>query len=143
LNALDVLLEREVKSLYVFNVYIVVLVLPSAVTKDFVQYYNNVVLSLTVCGQILEFSNALGMLIEGFVHFEGTREQPITLCLRNESTWINNTRVRLVDGPSLLEGRLEVRPTEDDDWGTVCRNVSRFLNVFFQSQCVFRIFGPP
>jgi len=74
--------------------------------------------------QVLEFSNALGMLIEGFVHFEGTRDQPITLRLRNESTWINNTRVRLVDGPSLLEGRLEVRPTEDDEWGTVCRDVS-------------------
>jgi len=79
-------------------------------------------------GTVLEFSNALGMLVEGFVHFEGTKENPITLRLRNESTWINSTRVRLVDGPSLLEGRLEVRPTEDDEWGTVCRDVSS-LNV--------------
>lgn len=75
-------------------------------------------------GTVLEFGNALGMLIEGYVHFRGTEQDPITLRLRNESTWINNTRVRLVDGPSILEGRLEVRPTEDDDWGTICRDVS-------------------
>jgi len=75
-------------------------------------------------GTVLEFSNALGMLVEGYVHFMGTEQNPIVLQLRNESTWVNNTRVRLVDGPSLLEGRLEVRPTEDDEWGTICRNVS-------------------
>jgi len=75
-------------------------------------------------GTVLEFSNALGMLIEGFVHFEGTRDNPITLRLLNESTWTNHSRVRLIDGPSLLEGRLEVRPTDSDEWGTVCRNVS-------------------
>jgi len=85
-------------------------------------------------GTVLEFSNALGMLVEGYVHFEGTEQNPITLLLRNESTWVNNTRVRLVDGPSLLEGRLEVRPTEEDEWGTVCRDVSclNWFHVIFR-----------
>jgi len=79
-------------------------------------------------GTTLEFSNALGMLVEGYVHFMGTADHPVTLRLQNESTWVNNTRVRLVDGPSLLEGRLEVRPTDDsDDWGTICRDVSPFV----------------
>jgi len=85
-------------------------------------------------GTILEFSNALGMLVEGYVHFMGTEENPVTLRLQNESTWINSTRVRLVDGPSLLEGRLEVRPTEDDEWGTICRDVS-CLSSFSSCLC--------
>jgi len=75
-------------------------------------------------GTTLEFSNALGMLIQGYVHFKGTQQNPVILRLQNETTWINNTRVRLVGGPSLLEGRLEVRPTENDEWGTICRDVS-------------------
>jgi len=79
-------------------------------------------------GTVLEFSNALGMLVEGYVHFRGTEQNPVVLRLRNETTWMNNTRVRLVDGPSLLEGRLEVRPTEEDEWGTICQDVS-CLNV--------------
>ena len=74
-------------------------------------------------GTTLEFSNALGVLVEGFVEMEGTAERPVTLRLLNESTWINHTNVRLVDGPSVLEGRLEVRPTENDTWGTVCNKV--------------------
>ena len=54
---------------------------------------------------------------------EGTVEQPVTLRLMNESTWINSSTVRLVDGETVLEGRLEVRPTENDTWGTVCNKV--------------------
>jgi hypothetical protein len=75
-------------------------------------------------GTILEFSNALGMLVEGYVNFNGQADQPVVLRLANESTWINHTYVRLADGPSLLEGRLEVRPSEQDEWGTVCNDVS-------------------
>jgi len=74
-------------------------------------------------GTTLEFSNALGLLVEGYVKMEGTADHPVTLRLLNESTWINSTTIRLVDGPSVLEGRLEVRPTENDEWGTVCNNV--------------------
>jgi len=82
-------------------------------------------------GTVLEFSNALGMLVEGYVHFMGTELNPVVLQLQNESTWVNNTRVRLVGGASLLEGRLEVRPTDMDDWGTVCRDVSTVLFLVF------------
>ena len=74
-------------------------------------------------GTTLEFSNALGLLVEGYVKMEGTADRPVTLRLLNESTWINSTTIRLVDGPSVLEGRLEVRPTDDDEWGTVCNQV--------------------
>jgi len=74
-------------------------------------------------GTTLEFSNALGLLIEGFVEMQGTSDRPVTLRLLNETTWVNSTTIRLVDGPSVLEGRLEVRPTENDTWGTVCNRV--------------------
>lgn len=75
-------------------------------------------------GTTLEFSNALGFLVEGFVEMQGTAEHPVVLRLLNESTWINRTTIRLVGGPSVLEGRLEVRPSENDTWGTVCNSVS-------------------
>ena len=76
-------------------------------------------------GTILEFENALGMLVNGYVSFQGSVDRPIVLRLKNETTWVNNSLVRLVDGPNLMEGRLEVRPTELDDWGTICNIVSR------------------
>ena len=44
--------------------------------------------------------------------------------LKNESTYQNSSTVRLVDGPSEWEGRLEVRPTVNDSWGTICNQVS-------------------
>jgi len=78
-------------------------------------------------GTTLEFSNALGLLVEGFVEMQGTADRPVVLKLMNESTWINRTTIRLVDGPSVLEGRLEVRPTENDTWGTICSKVSIHL----------------
>jgi len=74
-------------------------------------------------GTTLEFSNALGLLVEGYVKMEGTSDNPVTLRLMNESTWINSSTIRLVEGPSVLEGRLEVRPTEHEEWGTVCNHV--------------------
>ena len=40
--------------------------------------------------------------------------------IKNESTYQNSSTVRLVDGPHEWEGRVEVRPSEDDEWGTVC-----------------------
>lgn len=80
-------------------------------------------------GTTLEFANGLGMLVEGYLSLQGSPGNPVILQLKNESTWMNNTRARLVDGPSLLEGRLEVRPTEDDDWGTICNNVR--VHCFF------------
>lgn len=72
----------------------------------------------------IEFANSLGMLVENYVNFVGSENNPIVLTLYNESTWINSSVIRLVDGPSVLEGRLEVRPTEDDEWGTICVDVS-------------------
>lgn len=86
---------------------------------------------LTVtAGTTLEFQNALGMLVEGYVDFQGSQQQPIILKLKNESTWVNSSRIQLVAGPDLHEGRLEVRPTEYDEWGTICNVVSysRLLN---------------
>lgn len=81
-------------------------------------------------GTTFEFQNALGLLIQGYVNFEGTADQPIIMSLLNESTWVNSSVIRLVDGPSLLEGRLEVRPTENDEWGTVCNEVNFGILLF-------------
>lgn len=94
-------------------------------------YYVDRDMSIAGLGQLFvtgdthfEFANALGMLVAGYVNFVGTDSSLITMKLYNESTWTNSTTVRLVDGPSILEGRLEARPTENDEWGTICVDVS-------------------
>jgi hypothetical protein len=83
-------------------------------------------------GTVLEFGNCLGALVEGYVEIAGNPDSYVTLRLRNESTWFNNSLVRLsgqamagraIDEWEVLEGRLEVRPSQDDEWGTVCREV--------------------
>ena len=74
-------------------------------------------------GTTLEFENGLGVLIHGEMKVLGEENQPIKFTLKNESTLTNHSFVRLVDGPNEYEGRLEVRPSEDDEWGTVCNLV--------------------
>ena len=74
-------------------------------------------------GTTLEFPNGIGMLVHGKLDADGNEREHIHFKLMNESTWTNHSRVRLVDGASEMEGRLEVRPTEDDEWGTVCNQV--------------------
>ena len=80
-------------------------------------------------GTTLEFENSLGMLISGEVKAEGTEDDPIIFKLANVSRLINNSRVRLVDGPDLFSGRLEIRPSENDTWGTVCSEVRATFSV--------------
>ena len=77
-------------------------------------------------GTTLEFGNALGMLVHGELKMEGNEQKPITLVLKNVTTFNNQTRVRLVGGANEMEGLLEIRPTEEDAWGTVCSLVSGF-----------------
>lgn len=50
-------------------------------------------------------------------------EHEAQFVLRNESTYGNRSTVRLVDGPSEWEGRVEIRPTVNDTWGTICNQV--------------------
>ena len=80
-------------------------------------------------GTTLNFANALGMLVQDRLEADGTEAEPITMKLLNETTILNSTYVRLVDGATEMEGRVEVRPSADDDWGTVCNLVSIFLIV--------------
>ena len=65
-----------------------------------------------------------GMLVEGYVDMDGEASNKVHLKLRNETTLVNHTTVRLEAGPSEYEGRLEVRPSQDQEWGTVCNKVS-------------------
>ena len=58
------------------------------------------------------------------------------MTLRNDSTYVNSSRVRLVGVDSELEGRLEVRPTDEDEWGTVCDVVCSLI----QFDCSFMQF---
>ena len=49
--------------------------------------------------------------------------------LLNESTLRNSTTLRLVDGYTEWEGRLEVRPDNESEWGTVCEVVRNYINT--------------
>ena len=71
-------------------------------------------------GTRLEFENAIGMLIQGKFEAKGNENQQIVFTLKNETTVTNHTFARVVAGPNDMEGRLEMRPTEKDEWGTVC-----------------------
>ena len=74
-------------------------------------------------GTTLEFPNGIGMLVHGKLDADANEREHIKLVLKNEETMTNHTLVRLADGKDDFEGRLEIRPTEDDEWGTVCRKV--------------------
>jgi hypothetical protein len=92
-------------------------------------------------GTRLEFKNALGkpqshlfkfyftkdfssgLYVEGFVDFNGNELNQIVMELGEEPAVVNHTSVRLMDGPDEFEGRLEVRPEGEEEWGTVCSKV--------------------
>jgi hypothetical protein len=82
-------------------------------------------------GTTFEFQNALGVLVQGRLDVQGDDKRPVVFKMLNATTYFNNTLARLVDGPGLYEGRLEVRPTEFHEWGTVCNEVnsSYFLDL--------------
>lgn len=73
-------------------------------------------------GTELHFMNAVGMFVQG--HIQSMQQNPTqlrsVLCLLNATTAVNSSSVRLVGGDTELEGRLEVRPDIDQEWGTVC-----------------------
>ena len=74
-------------------------------------------------GTTLEFPNSIGMLVHGILDADANEREHIKFILSNEETMTNHTLVRLAEGKDDFEGRLEIRPTEDDEWGTVCRKV--------------------
>ena len=53
-----------------------------------------------------------------------TGEANAMFALKNASTYQNSSTVRLIDGPSEWEGRVEVRPSVNDSWGTICNEVT-------------------
>ncbi len=82
-------------------------------------------------GTTLEFPNGIGMLVHGRLDADANEREPIFMKLKNETTMTNSSFVRLVDGDSEMEGRLEVRPNDEEEWGTVCNRVS-VLTVAFR-----------
>ena len=95
---------------------------------------------MTFLGTVLEFENSLGMLVQGLVEFDGTADRPILMRLKNESTFTNHSLIRMVDGPNELEGRLEVRINETDEWSTICSEVSASKHSHFYSNDIVIIF---
>ena len=81
-------------------------------------------------GTTVEFPNGLGMLVHGRLDADANEREHIKLMLKDEETMTNHTLVRLADGKDDFEGRLEIRPTEEDEWGTVCRRVSCVVSTF-------------
>ena len=77
-------------------------------------------------GTQLRFQNAVGMFVQG--RLQTTQQSSAgarsVFSLLNETTSVNSSSVRLEGGPSELEGRLEVRPDKNAEWGTVCDVVS-------------------
>ena len=62
--------------------------------------------------------------VQGTVKAEGRASNLVVFRLRNETTAHNHSLVRLGTEEGAMEGRLQVRPTEADEWGTVCDKVS-------------------
>jgi len=93
-------------------------------------------------GTTIQFENGLGMLVQqGYVNFAGTAAQPILMNLTSDDTWINNTRVQLTGGPTLYEGRLEIKLTEEDgDWGTVCSDVMLLIYLCKYCHCQYIVY---
>ena len=77
-------------------------------------------------GTTLQFENSLGMLVEGVLDASAfaTASNPVTFHMANMTEVVNHTRVRLVDGADDYSGRLEVLPVGEEEWGTVCSEVS-------------------
>ncbi len=74
-------------------------------------------------GTTLEFENSIGMLVQNELQSVGNEAEQVTLRLQNTSTYHNSSLVRLVDGPNQYEGRVEIRPEGEEEWGTICREV--------------------
>ena len=84
-------------------------------------------------GTVLEFGNAISMYSEGPFYADGTDGNRVEFTYADEDTFRNHSRVRLVDGADEYEGRVEVRPSEDDEWGTVCNKVCLSIKISFMS----------
>ena len=79
------------------------------------------------CGHFVLFVSRLvtcACRVQGTVKAEGRGNNPVVFRLRNETTAHNHSLVRLGTEEGAMEGRLQVRPTEADEWGTVCNKVS-------------------
>ena len=78
-------------------------------------------------GVKLEFENSIGILNHGELSAEGTKESPIEFSLLNMTTFTNMSSARLSGGPNEYEGRLEVLPEGELQWGTICNLVCIFV----------------
>ena len=92
-------------------------------------------------GTVFEFENGVGMLIQGFFSAVGQADDKIEFVLKNETTFTDHPLVRLVDGNTDYEGRIEIRLDNhnESDWGTICDKVStsriiynsrRWVNIY-------------
>ena len=60
---------------------------------------------------------------------EGKVANRVLFQLRNETTYHNHSLLRLGSEEGAMEGRLEIRPTEEDEWGTVCSKVISCMGI--------------
>ena len=83
-------------------------------------------------GTVLEFENGIGMLIQGYFTAVGQENNKIEFMLKNETTYFEHPLVRLVDGITEYEGRVEIRleNNNESEWGTICDKVRAFLLYF-------------
>ena len=67
--------------------------------------------------------------MQGTVRAEGKVHNRVLFQLRNETTYHNHSLLRLGSEEGAMEGRLEIRPTEEDEWGTVCSKVISCMEI--------------
>ncbi|XP_023022507.2 C-type lectin domain-containing protein bark beetle isoform X1 [Leptinotarsa decemlineata] len=80
-------------------------------------------------GVTIKVSPQVGITVRGVLTAEGTQDERITLTTSEESSArnINFPGIRLVDGPTILAGRLQIR--HNGQWRSVCTN-SRNWTIF-------------
>ncbi|GFR58263.1 neurotrypsin [Elysia marginata] len=97
-------------------------------------------------GATLKFAPSVGMIIHGLLRVDGhSQSQSVTFTLDDREEWVplknRTTSIRLQDGDTELEGRLEV-DLGDGVWGTVCSDGWIKENALLACQQLGLVYNP-
>ncbi|XP_046609560.1 protein bark beetle isoform X2 [Neodiprion virginianus] len=85
-------------------------------------------------GVEIRFAPMIGITIRGVITAEGTPEQPVVFTsAETQSTQPEARSIRLVDGPSPLEGRLQL--LHQGEWRAVCTNSRNWTRADLETAC--------
>ncbi|XP_072155093.1 protein bark beetle isoform X2 [Bemisia tabaci] len=85
-------------------------------------------------GVELRFSPMIGITVRGVLTAQGTEYEPIILTSSREPAGVDDLpQVRLVDGPSILAGRLQI--FHNGEWRSVCTNSRNWTRSDMETIC--------